>query len=273
MFDSIVIDWSTWRYMNPLKPGVLSEWKRILKVGGTFVFECGVSSMKYTHGEELIYLGIDLTDSRQIMKLLRFDFDNLTHLVVPIEIAKVLIERACNEILTSGWNEEHGNSVSQTQVGSNIVKNDKRSPIDRLRGASSHEVKKSGVNLDTTPRILPAAKSAVCCCANSVVEIFAELRLSEFRRKILERKIISPQDVSSEFESNECDMIVAYYLNEILELKYHDMFCGVEGENFFTKMTVYCSGGQLTSDFVKETELKYPIKTKGEIKRWIELIK
>ncbi|KAJ3393530.1 hypothetical protein HDU84_001660 [Entophlyctis sp. JEL0112] len=74
---TIIVDWSTWRYMTPLAiangpvgngvvgPKILSDWYRILKPGGSLVFEGTISSLRM---------------APQVSKdVLDWEFDNPTH--------------------------------------------------------------------------------------------------------------------------------------------------------------------------------------------------
>ncbi|KAJ3326191.1 hypothetical protein HDV06_000067 [Boothiomyces sp. JEL0866] len=54
IFKNIVIDWSTWRYMFHTA-AVLSEWHRILDIGGRLTFEQGISSFKIVPEHQLNY--------------------------------------------------------------------------------------------------------------------------------------------------------------------------------------------------------------------------
>ncbi|KAL2912324.1 hypothetical protein HK105_208171 [Polyrhizophydium stewartii] len=46
-FTQVVVDWSTWRYMRPLAPGIAAHWRRITaQPGGAWAVEGGVSSYR-----------------------------------------------------------------------------------------------------------------------------------------------------------------------------------------------------------------------------------
>ncbi|KAJ3118865.1 hypothetical protein HDU96_007607 [Phlyctochytrium bullatum] len=90
LFDRILIDWSTWRYLKPLmslpQPSptlLLDEWCRLLRPGGDLCFESGIASVTVFPTD-----GCGATP---------FCDHNPAHVVVPSDTAKELLVR------NGGW--------------------------------------------------------------------------------------------------------------------------------------------------------------------------
>ncbi|KAJ3210836.1 hypothetical protein HDU67_004978 [Dinochytrium kinnereticum] len=160
IFDRIVIDWSTWRYLLPLKKAcsqqsdelpystVLDHWWRILRPNGDLVFEGGISSVHVVSDPSfkpisnwtnvsIIPSSLCLPPSPQ--SWLSYDLDNPTHATLTESAATYILSHAMSSSSFNAaqpkYNEHNASSMQRHSRTS-------ANPIHRLLSSTPEDPQK-----------------------------------------------------------------------------------------------------------------------------------